>query len=237
MTTPPASPLPENFHTTRWTQVAQARGVTPEAKAALSDLCAAYYTPVHAFIRCWCRDHHQADDLTQEFFARLLAKNSLDGADEALGKFRTYLLGAVKHFLLKMHDAEHTRKRGGGMERQSLDATQPIPETQTLPPDAQFDRDWALAVLDQALRQLETDFESEGKAAQFQILKPWLTGTDHPQSTAAQALDMSETAIKVAIHRLRQRFRQLIRNHLARTLVPQADVDEEMRHLLAALVD
>jgi RNA polymerase sigma-70 factor (ECF subfamily) len=234
--------LPENFHTTKWTRVAQARGDDTTAQAALSDLCADYYAPVENFIQSWCRNTELTKDLTQEFFRQILAKKSLDGADRERGRFRNYLLGAVKHFLSRTREAENAAKRGGGVLHESLEGASetsveiPIPDTLTLPPDAHFDRVWAMTALDMAIIALQREFADEGRERQFEVLKHWLTGAEQSQAEAAAQLDMSETAVKVAIHRLRQRFRQAIRRHLAQTLAPGVDVDEEMRHLLRALV-
>ncbi len=223
------------FAATRWTLVVQAQGRTPEARAALSDLCAAYYTPVQEFIRQWLRGADQADDLTQEFFAEILSRGGVDGAVPERGKFRSFLLGAVKHFLSHARERERTLKRGGGVEFQPLDAGSDVPDA-ALPPDAAFDRQWALTLLSRAMDALEAQFAAEEKADMFRVLKPWLTGeAETPQSAAAVALGLSETAVKVAIHRLRQRFRQQLRAELAATLDSAAMVEEEMGHLFAAL--
>jgi RNA polymerase sigma-70 factor (ECF subfamily) len=235
MSTPPES---AGFLTTRWTRVVQAKGRTPEGRAALSDLCAAYYVPVHAFIRQWLRGQDQAEDLTQAFFTELLSRNGVEGADPDLGRFRSFLLGAVKHFLHHVRSREQAVKRGGRVEFQALDATSAgleIPDASTLPPDAAFDKQWALTLLGHALTALEQQFTAEGKAVLFGILKPWLTGEAGPQAAAAAALGLSETAVKVSIHRLRQRFRQQLRSELAQTLDSPAMVEEEMGHLFAAL--
>lgn len=223
------------FSPTRWTLVVQAQGHTPEAKAALSDLCAAYYAPVAEFIRQWLRGADKAADLTQKFFAEILSRGGVDGAEQGRGRFRSFLLGAVKHFLSRARERELAQKRGGGVEFQPLDAGSETPDS-ALPPDAAFDRQWALTLLGRALDSLESQFAAEEKAENFRVLKPWLTGeADTPQSTAAAALGLSDTAVKVAIHRLRQRFRQQLRAELTATLDSAVMVDEEMSHLFAAL--
>ena len=230
------SPDNSAFSPTRWTLVVQAQGRTPEARAALSDLCAAYYSPVQEFIRQWLRGADKADDLTQEFFAQLLARGGVDGADRERGRFRSFLLGAVKHFLSHARERELTAKRGGGREIHPLDAASDAVPDPALPPDAAFDRHWALTLLSRALNSLEDQFTADGKAETFKVLKPWLSGdADTPQSTAATALGLSDTAVKVAIHRLRQRFRQQLRTELATTLDSAEMVEEEMGHLFAAL--
>lgn len=230
------SPDNSAFSPTRWTLVVQAQGRTPEARAALSDLCAAYYSPVQEFIRQWLHGADKADDLTQEFFAQLLARGGVDGADRERGKFRSFLLGAVKHFLSHAREREQSLKRGGGREIHPLDAASDAVPDPALPPDAAFDRHWALTLLSRALNSLEDQFTADGKAETFKVLKPWLSGdADTPQSTAATALGLSDTAVKVAIHRLRQRFRQQLRTELATTLDSAEMVEEEMGHLFAAL--
>lgn len=225
-----------SFNPTRWTLVVQAQGRTPEARAALSDLCAAYYTPVQEFIRQWLRGADKADDLTQEFFAEILSRGGVDGATPARGRFRSFLLGAVKHFLSHARERERALKRGGGREFQSLDESGGDAPDPALPPDAAFDRQWALTLLSRAMDSLEAQFIAEEKGETFRTLKPWLTGdAGIPQSTAAAVLGLSETAVKVAIHRLRQRFRQQLRAELAATLDSAEMVDGEMGHLFAAL--
>jgi RNA polymerase sigma factor (sigma-70 family) len=228
--------MPESaFSPTRWTLVVQAQGRTPEARAALSDLCAAYYTPVQEFIRQWLRGADKADDWTQEFFAELLSRGGVDGAAPCRGKFRSFLLGAVKHFLSHAREREQALKRGGGVVFQPLDAGAETADA-ALPPDAAFDRQWALTLLSRTMDALEAQFVAEEKAEAFRVLKPWLTGdAETPQSAAAAALGLSETAVKVAIHRLRQRFRQQLRAELAATLDSAEMVEEEMGHLFAAL--
>ncbi len=223
------------FSPTRWTLVVQAQGRTPEARAALSDLCAAYYAPVAGFIRHWLNGSDKAEDLTQAFFAEILSRGGVDGAEQDRGRFRSFLFGAVKHFLGHAREREQTQKRGGGIEFHPLDAGYEMPDS-ALPPDAAFDRQWALTLLKRALDSLESQFAAEDKAETFRTLKPWLTGeAETPQATAAAALGLSETAVKVAIHRLRQRFRQQLRAELAATLDSDAMVEEEMAHLFTAL--
>ena len=228
-------PAASAFAATRWTLVLQAQGRTPEARVALSELCAAYYAPVQEFIRQWLRGADKADDLTQEFFAEILSRGGVDGAQPQRGRFRSFLLGAVKHFLSHAREREQAQKRGGGMEFHPLDAGHDAPDP-ALPPDAAFDRQWALTLLSRAMDSLEAQFSAEDKADAFLILKPWLTGdADQPQSTAAAALGLTDTAVKVAIHRLRQRFRQQLRAELTATLDSSDMVDEELGHLFAAL--
>jgi RNA polymerase sigma factor (sigma-70 family) len=239
-----SSPPPEGFVTTQWTRVLEARGDSPEAKAALSDLCAAYYAPAIAFIRRNAPDEDSARDLTQEFFARLLARHGIDGVDPARGRFRSFLLGAVKHFLANMHDHAHRLKRSTGQPLQSIETgtdTSPglqLADPKAPSPDREFDRKWALTLLDRALAALAREHEVSGKADQFEALKPWLSGDTEniSQAEAAAGLGMNEGAVKVAIHRLRRRFREVIKNEIGQTLSDPDQVDVELRELLEALL-
>jgi RNA polymerase sigma factor (sigma-70 family) len=229
------------FVTTQWTRVLQARGDSPEAQAALSDLCAAYYAPVLAFVHFSTRDENTARDLTHEFFARLLTRHGLDTVERERGRFRSFLLGAVKHFLADMRDQERTLKRGGGVTHVPLEgetdtsAGVTIADPTSQSPDREFDRKWALTVLDHALKALAV--EHRHQAAHFGVLKPWLTGdSEHLRQTdAANALGISEGAVKVAIHRLRRRFRELAKAEIARTLRDPAQVKDELACLMVAL--
>jgi DNA-directed RNA polymerase specialized sigma24 family protein len=229
------------FLTTRWTLVRNARGDTPEAREALRELCANCYAPVVAFLRREGRDEESARELAHEFVAQVLAGDAFGEAECGRGRFRSYLLGAVKHFLMNRRRDASREKRGGGAEHTSIDGgteTSPcvqLVDSSVLPPDAAFDREWALAMIGRGLACLE----QESDPARFAELKPWLTPAGMPASqaeTAAQ-LDMSEEALKVAIHRLRKRFRSLVRSEVASTLHDPADLDDEMRHLVAALAE
>lgn len=224
------------FATTRWTQVLAAQGANTEAGAALGELCAAYYAPVHAYIVRTSHDLGDARDLTQEFFARVLAGSMLGGADRERGRFRAYLLGAVKHYLADTRDRLGAAKRGAQHEHVPLTAgtdTSPgleIPDAP--PPDAWFDRQWGLAVLALALASLAAEHAQQGKAEHFQLLKPWLTGDGGTQSAVAAQLGMSEGAVKVAIHRLRKRFRDLVKAEIAQTVATDDEAREELRYLI-----
>jgi RNA polymerase sigma factor (sigma-70 family) len=233
------------FVTTRWTQVLAARGESPEARVALADLCQAYWLPVYRFIR---RNNHQEDaarDLTQEFFAQLLAQQGFVHLEPGRGRFRSYLLGAVKHFLADQQDRANAAKRGGACASASLEAANggqtttslQIPDPGTPIPDAYFDRQWALNVIELALNALAAEFETAGKGAQYNLLKPWLVGEvkSLSQGDAARELGLTEGAVKVAIHRLRKRFRELVKSEIAGTVDHAATVQAELNYLLEAL--
>ena len=240
----PASATPAAFVTTQWTQVLEARGASPDAQAALSELCAAYYAPVFAFIRRTALNEDAARDLTQEFFARLLARQGIDSVEPERGRFRSFLLGAVKHFLADMRDHTHRLKRGAGQTMESIE-----PGTDTSPglqladpnapsPDREFDRKWALTLMARALATLAQEHQTSGKAAHFEALKPWLSGDTEnlSQAEVAVRLGMNEGAIKVAIHRLRRRLREVIRSEIGQTVSDRAQVDAELHYLLEALL-
>lgn len=242
MTKPASSPA---FAPTRWTLILRARGETPEARAALSELCEAYYQPVLRFLHREGRDEDSARELTQEFFSRILASAAFEQADPERGRFRSYLLGALKHFLADQRKHEHRLKRGGGATPESLDATSTdddaafpqIADATTPAPEVFFDREWALAVMARALDVLQEEFTTAGKADQFDTLKPWLMGEapSMSQADAARQLGLSEGAVKVVIHRLRKRFRDAVRTEISQTLRDPSLVDEELRHLIEAL--
>jgi DNA-directed RNA polymerase specialized sigma24 family protein len=237
------------FHTTRWTLVRSASGESPAARQALSELCATYYAPVVAFLRREGRHDDTARELAHEFFAKVLADDSLGGVERGRGRFRSYLLGAVKHFLANHRRDAAREKRGGGAEhiaiRETTDTTPGIEvaDSSALAVSAQFeaafDREWALDIVERSLALLESQSASAGQSAQFDALKPWLSpgaSCDSQAVTAAQ-LSLSEGALKVAIHRLRRRFRDIVRAEIAQTLHDTADLDDEMRHLVEALAE
>ena len=234
--------LSSHFATTHWTCVLLARGESAEARAALNELCTAYYAPVQAFLRHSVRRGESAEDLTHDFFARVLTGRAFEQADPQRGRFRSYLLGAVKHFLSDARDREQAIKRGGGAEHVRLDAgtdTSPgidVPDPNAVSPEAAFEKQWALTLIDRALHQLHTEMTLADKAAQFDVLKPWLTGNvESCQADAARTLGMNENAIKVAIHRLRRRFRELVKAEIAHTVIDPAEQAAELADLIAAL--
>jgi len=230
------------FAATRWTLVLRARADAADPSAALSELCEAYYAPVHAFIRARVRDREAARDLTQEFFARVLRGSAFERAEPGRGRFRSFLLGAVKHFLADMHDRERAARRGSGQEAIPLDpGTDTSPGLDPADPgtglgDEIFDRQWAITLLDRSLLQLASEMKAEGKAAHFEELKPWLTGAAvTSQAEVAAHLGVNENAVKVAIHRLRKRFRELVKLEIAQTVEGADEQQAELRHLISAL--
>jgi RNA polymerase sigma-70 factor (ECF subfamily) len=244
MTSPlPPGLAPATFVTTRWTQVLNARGESPEAQLALGQLCEAYWMPVFKFIRQSNYPEDITRDLTQEFFAQILKQNGLRQVEQGRGRFRSYLLGAVKHFLADQQDRARAAKRGGGATHLPLEVgtytttSLQITDPGSPLPDAFFDREWALNVIDRALKTLATEFRAADKSSYFETLNAWLVGDagSLSQSDAARSLGLSEGAVKVAIHRLRKRFRDLVKEEIAGTLDKAVNVQEELRYLLEAL--
>jgi RNA polymerase sigma factor (sigma-70 family) len=236
-----STPPPAAFITTRWTLVLRARGDSAEAQAALGELCAAYWKPVFQFIRRGRRDEASARDLTQEFFARLLARRGLDTVQPGRGRFRSFLLGAVKHFLTDMRDRAGAAKRGAGQAMVPLGADCPdaaeLPDPAGPPSDAVFDREWAVALVNRAVGVLAAEHADEARRAHFVVLKPWLLGEVRglTQAQAAKRLGWTENAVRVAVHRMRRRFRDLVRREIAQTVDDPAQVQEELRYLLEVL--
>ena len=231
------------FHTTRWTQVLQASEPTAEGVDALRDLCAAYYAPVIAFLRRRGNDPEAARELAHAFFAGLLEGGAIGGVNQEQGRFRSYLLGAVKHFLAHRWEAEQRQRRGGGVAPLSLDAAlegtpvREIPDHAQLSPEAAFDRQWAVTVLARAMATLQAEGAASGRSQLFEQAHPWLIGeaAHGDQGALAESLGLSVGAVKVAVHRLKKRYRELIKAEIARTLRDDTMVAEEMRALFIAL--
>jgi RNA polymerase sigma-70 factor (ECF subfamily) len=222
--------------------VAARDGEAAQAQTALADLCRAYWYPLYAHIRHLGHSADQAQDLTQEFFARLLEKDFLGAVDREKGKFRSFLLAACRHFLANEHDRERARKRGGGRQALSIDFHDADGRYLLEPahgetPERLFERRWALALLEQVLTRLRHEYETAGKGRLFGVLKSRLTGDVRgtPYSRVAVELGLSEGAVKVAVHRLRQRYRELLREEIGQTLDDATQVEEEIRALFAAL--
>jgi DNA-directed RNA polymerase specialized sigma24 family protein len=230
-----------SFHTTRWTRVVRAKSPSEDGRVALADLCDAYYEPVVAFLNWELRDADAAREMSHSFFAEMLAGGTFAGVERERGRFRTYLLGSVKHFLSHQREAERCLKRGGGAVNVSLDEDVSggfeIADARQISPDAAFDREWALTTLARAMEAVKTECEKDGRANFFQQVKPWLTGeaTHGDQGAIAEACGMSTAALKTAISRLRKRFRERVKEEIAGTLDDAAMVDQEMQVLFAAL--
>ncbi len=238
------------FATTHWTVVLASRGTGPEARQALSDLCAAYYAPVVAVLRAEHRTDDQARELAHAFFERVLERHGVDGADPARGRFRSYLLGALKHFLANRRAWDQRQRRGGEVDHVPWDAESGGPESGgegveeekgMTPNAAVFDRAWALQLLARALETLGREASENGTRREFEVLKPWLAGEpDDPgrgrsQAEAARAWGGSEGAFRTALHRLRGRFRALVKAEIGATVGSPGEIDEELRHLIEAV--
>ena len=236
----PNSGSPGQFPTTCWSVVLAARG-TPqgEARAALETLCAAYWFPLYAFIRSRGLPAHSAEDVTQSFFTRLLEKGVLDAVDRSKGRLRAFLLAACKDFLANQRDYEQRKKRGGGRRFVPIDAEGRLGAVaaQGLTPEALFDRKWAVALLERVLERLAAEMERAGRSALFDRLKPVLLGESQAPSYASvgEQLALTEGAVKVAAHRLRTRYREILRDEIGQTVADPADVDDEIRELFRAL--
>jgi RNA polymerase sigma-70 factor (ECF subfamily) len=240
-----ASATSDIFATTHWTVVlAAGRRHTPQSDGALEELCRTYWFPLYAYVRRRGHTKEDAEDLVQAFFARFLAKNYLAGLNAERGRFRAFLLASLKHFLINEWKKSQRLKRGGGEKLLSLDwrtaDTQfQVAATVGPSPDKAFDREWALALLAKVIERLRVECESDGKAKLFGQLKILLTAGKGALSyaEAAKKLGMDDTAVRVAVHRLRKRYRILLRDEIAQTLADAADVDEEMRALFGAFGD
>jgi DNA-directed RNA polymerase specialized sigma24 family protein len=234
----------DRFATTHWSLVVSAGGgQSPEAHRALATLCENYWFPLYAYVRRRGYDACEAEDLTQEFFLRLLAKNYLAGVNREKGKFRAFLLAALQHFLANEWDRSQTQKRGGGQAVLSLDALSAesryrMEPSHDLTPEKLFERRWAITVLDGVLARLQADFLAHhGDQAAFDCLKQFLTAGRESTGYAAAAgqLQMTEGALRVAIHRLRRRYRELLRDEIAQTVASPEEIDDEIHYLLSCL--
>ena len=240
---PDSDTSPRVFVTTHWSIVLAAKQeASAEADAALERLCRAYWWPLYAFVRRRGYEAHDAQDLTQEFFARLLAKVFLRSVDRSKGKFRSFLLAALEHFLAKEWRRTNAQKRGGQFTFVSTDAESAehqylqVPAT-NLSAEQLFEQQWATSLLNQALGRLREEFVAGGKQVQFEATKIFLTGEKQAQSYAelAAKLATTEAALKMAVSRMRQRYGELLRAEIANTVSGPEEVDEELRSLFAAL--
>jgi RNA polymerase sigma-70 factor (ECF subfamily) len=238
----PGAAARNSFQSTQWSVVLRAgqRG-DDEADAALATLCERYWFPLYAYVRRRVSDVHQAQDLTQEFFAWLLTKDALRAASPERGRFRAFLLTVLKNFLANQWDCEKSKKRGGGVYVVSLDLE--AGETRVsrepshdLTPDRLYERHWVRTLLDLVLRRLEAEYRSTGRLTQFQQLRGALGG-DHdrlPYVELGAQMGISEEGARQAASRLRRRYRDLLRDEVSQTLANPGDIDEEIKRLFAA---
>ena len=230
------------FATTRWTVVlSAARNYTERAGDSLAQLCQSYWYPLYAYVRRRGHSATDAEDLTQEFFARLLNQKKLAGISRDGGKFRSFLLTALNHFLVNEWKRAQTGKRGGGrviaFDDEAAENRYLGEVANTPTPESAFDRAWALALLETVFNRLQQEYVADGKGGVFAELEFTLTGTRSsvPYAEVSARLKMSESAVKVAVHRLRQRYREVLRAEVAQTVAGPDEVEEELRDLLAAL--
>lgn len=240
--TPSSSAPGEIFATTHWTVVlAAGQRHTPQSDRALEELCRTYWFPLYAYVRRRGHTKEDAEDSVQAFFARFLAKNYLEGLSAERGRFRAFLLAALKNFLANEWKASQRLKRGGGAKNLSLDWETADTKFQVAAvnepsPDQAFDREWALALLAKVIERLQAECVAEGRGKLFEHLKVFLAAGkgEAAHAAVAQALGLEEGAVRVAVHRLRKRYRVLLRNEIAQTLSDVAMVDEELRTLFGA---
>lgn len=232
-----------SFLTTRWSVLAAAASPDPVlSRAALETLCASTWYPLYAFVRRRGHDAEDARDLVQGFFARFLEKADLGSLDPARGRFRSFLLASILNWLADEHERATARKRGGGaapisIDFEAADERYRVDPGHDLTPERLFERQWAIALLDLALSRVEKEYAAGGKAELFEALKPALQGRskDVPLAEIAARLGSTEGAVKVASHRLRQRFRDALRAEIAETVSTEEQIEEEIRDLFRAL--
>jgi len=233
-----------DFTTTHWSMVIAAGDSSPAALPALQKLCAAYWYPLYAYVRRQGHGVEDAEDLTQEFFARMLERRYFRLADRNRGRFRTFLLTSLKHFLINEWAKANREKRGGGQKLLSIDDSkmetrfraEPVAQQ---PPDKVYERQWALVLLERVLNQLQSELVGEGRGEWFEELKPFLTGIEEASSCAeaSRRMGITEGTLRVRVYRLRQRYRELLKKEVSQTVEDSALVEEEIRHLISALSD
>ena len=231
------------FATTRWSVVLAATGTpSPASAAALEAICHAYWYPLYSYVRRCGQSPHDAQDLTQEFFCRLFEKRWLDSADGKKGKLRIYLITALKNFMANEWRKASAQRRGGGQALVQFDTTTAesryvADNSSTQVPDEIYDRQWALTLLDLTLNRLEAEFLTAGKQVHFEVLKNCLMSDRGAidYGVVANQLGMNEGAARVAVHRLRKRFRDIYREEISETLADGTDLNDELRYLAAAL--
>jgi RNA polymerase sigma factor (sigma-70 family) len=236
-----SSSAPRAFPHTRWSVIVAAQQDSPETAAALEEICRAYWHPLYAYVRRCGQAPHDAQDLTQAFFARLLEKRWLESVDRSKGRLRTFLIVALKGFMAKEWRRTQTQRHGGGRPHVSLDTTlvesRLAADPASLPPDETFDQQWALTLLDRTIERLRNEFVTAGKHGDFAALKDCLMAARGTidYDAIARRLGMNEGAARVAVHRLRKQFRQIYREEIELTLGDGCEVETELRHLAAAL--
>lgn len=236
----PAPPT-SGFGVTHWSLIVKARDrIAPDADAALAALCQAYWYPLYVFIRRQTESADEAEELTQEFFARFLEKDFLGGVDQAKGRFRNFLLACCKHFLSNERDRARAKKRGRpplSLDFASAAGRYGLEPAHALTPERLFERRWALNLLDQALEQLGRELAASGHERLYERLKPALLGAADalPYGQIAAEMGMTEGAVKKAAQRLRLRYRAILRERIAATVDTPQDVDDEIRALFAVL--
>ena len=238
--TEPAHARRPNFRTTRWSVVLAAGGRSPDSRRALSELCAQYWFPLYAFLRRSGWETADAEDLTQGFFLRLMEKQDLAAVHPDKGRFRSFLLKALKFYAANEWDRRRAAKRGGDLEQVELSFEDGEPRYQSMgdecSPEDLYERSWARAVSAGALEAVRLDYARRGREEQFEALEGTLTGaTDDSYRAIAARLDKSEGAIKVAVHRLRQRFGSELRSQVAQTVAGPEQLEAELRNLIAVL--
>lgn len=238
---PASSEVPRVFPNTRWSVVLAARQPDPESALALEAICEAYWYPLYAYIRRRGHSPHDAQDLTQAFFCRLLEKRLLDSADREKGKLRSFLISSLKNFMRNEWRRAATLRRGGDRVQAQFDTAfaegRFAADNQSLGPEETYDQQWAFTLLDLTVKRLRAEFSKVGKVGEFEALKECLLaprgGIDYAKMT--EKLGGNEGAARVAVHRLRKRFREIYREEISQTLAESADVETEMRHLAAVL--
>ena len=247
MPNPPSGQSPESDHLggvhfsqTHWSIVLSAAGRENPGQAAqsLETLCSVYWRPLYAFIRRQGESPEAAQDLTQEFFFRLLKRNYLAQVDQSKGRFRSFLLAALKHFMANERERLRAQKRGGGQPLLALDFSDEeshliVPLAQNSTPETLFERRWATTLLERGLARLREEYSDAGKKRLFEHIRTTLTdgGRNAPYSELALQLNMSEAAVKMAVHRLRRRYRESLRAEISQT-VGEGEVEDELRHVM-----
>jgi RNA polymerase sigma-70 factor (ECF subfamily) len=241
----PASPPAAGagvFGSTQWTVVLDARSDSARRREALEQLCRTYWLPIYGYLRRRGYAAADAEDFTQGFFAYVIEGDFLDRPDPAKGRFRGYLIGALKHFLARHHERENTQKRGGGariLDWTALDAEREFAliDQPQLDPGATYERGWAMALFAQALRRLEAEQAEAGHAAQFAVLRPFLSASpsQNEYSAIAEKLGIARATVAVRIFRLNRRYAELVRLEIAASVRTPGEIEQEMRHLLAIL--